>query len=1284
MSEIKEWVSEYEEEKNSNKNQTDLNSLLNRAKSDFIEEGFSKDWDFLDIEDEHFDSVAFDNFLVYLEWKNSYSILATELAWYSDIQKQSIKNQLKQDVLKNTIKNKKNIDTLKDIYKEEFKIKSWEDIEKKLKKLKSYELTDLLNSELKRRKFIDNNYNKNEYEEIDNTEDFLKEINIEWIDISKLEKWQQEAILKFKETQDLNNIEFLHFLSVFNKDQKIAILKFFKVSISLFDLIKESIVNKDTAKSLLEKTIKNSYPKLEKTEIKNFVNNWVSNDILLKDIKLSIEELENLWDKEIKNLLRNKEVLSNLSEKISEKEMELEEWDLNDKLKLDERWNIHQKFIDLVKTDHRNVWDKTRSTIENFSEWNYIKIRLNWKDSYFQVWSTELWKDTIESKLFKIKNLASPFGDWLLKPDQVNEDSMAYEKLYEVFKNANKQKWAEVEFIDKKEFNENWNLNFIDSKENISSQEDLKDKLISNWNLDENLRWVSLNELCFLDDTDEKKGDYVPFYRYFQAVTNDWLVFEGSNQKMSFSDFFTSIEKWWENNNWYKKYKFERKIFSSSDIFEKEPLSDIALHKDWKKLVDKSSKNESWAWEIKLFKSWNQWLYVHEASDWKISYSLWTIKKENKWKFYSKEEKAKWKKDKISSTTYNFKDSWKWSSFENYNDFILHIKEFWFSAVPVDWVLIETEEEKKQKKLLDSKWWFFGKMFNNASITELIQWWKMLVDAVEQHLEHWNKLRASKFAEKFWKILPNSISSKLRSTAEKETNELIEKRIWMWKDVWSDVATVDIERNILLNPNAEDHDILAAVQYMVEKNWTLYAKALNKYRPWPNSNYSDHLWFIKLWWTKEQFLKEKAKITKANWETIAGRDDPEIFSEEKLLMSVLWDWAKSGRFPSKTHKNFWWKVETGHKKRMEKWVEETSTYYTASDKVEYALGYLWKWEWSRFLWAMEKTFWKDSDRYSMNVMPFVLWMSWLTRTWHSGQVMELHKLDWTTAYPTLEMMKSDEWVELYQEAIHTFLKASWNEKQSERLKELKNPINKSWWDSLHKFFMDNNKLLTDFITLKDWFAATRRDDHPILWQFYDRITDKLSDGEYALNEDSLKARTYEESAFADSKGKLDNITLNNDWTLRDMKSKRLIDIYWKRLQYISKLPSDKKNKNIWITDEHRKKLWLNVFEPFMGYMDWPLSWHYEKYSKWDIDKFYRMDTAKRLKNYGLLLPVWEDDIDKIWKETFLEKAYQHSLNWSWSSVWNVNDEVSDAMKDILEWKVVNNPDYEPVEDEKVA
>jgi hypothetical protein len=57
---------------------------------------------------------------------------------------------------------------------------------------------------------------------------------------------------------------------------------------------------------------------------------------------------------------------------------------------------------------------------------------------------------------------------------------MAYEKLYELLKNAKNKENTSVEFINKEIFESNKDLNFVDTKENISSEEDLKDKLISN------------------------------------------------------------------------------------------------------------------------------------------------------------------------------------------------------------------------------------------------------------------------------------------------------------------------------------------------------------------------------------------------------------------------------------------------------------------------------------------------------------------------------------------------------------------------------------------------------------------------------------------------------------------------------------------------------------------------------------------------------------------------------------------------------------------------------------
>jgi hypothetical protein len=66
---------------------------------------------------------------------------------------------------------------------------------------------------------------------------------------------------------------------------------------------------------------------------------------------------------------------------------------------------------------------------------------------------------------------------------------------------------------------------------------------------------------------------------------------------MSFSDFFAEIQRHKD------KYKFEKRIFSTTEITEKEPLKDIALHKDFKKLVLKEDKDNSDANKIDYFVS---------------------------------------------------------------------------------------------------------------------------------------------------------------------------------------------------------------------------------------------------------------------------------------------------------------------------------------------------------------------------------------------------------------------------------------------------------------------------------------------------------------------------------------------------------------------------------------------------------------------------------------------------------------------------------------------------------
>ena len=378
MAEIKEWVSEYEDGKieKKNKSSTDTNSLLNSAKQEFIDEWLSRWWDFLDIQDEHFDIVAFDKFQVFLEWKDRYSILATQLAGYVPESKKSVSSQLKQELIKWSIKIDKNRNTLKDLIEEEYEIKSGDKIEKNIKKLKSSDTQELINSELKRKKFIEKNYKQDQFKSINKDEELDKKINIEWIKFENLSEDQKEAIEKFSNKNYLSPEEYFILLSIFSKKEKIIILKHFNNSFKLSDLLNFWVIDKVKAYWLLEQSIKKTYPRLSKSEIEKYKPSLEWDTSLLNEINISLKELESIWTKTLDNLVDNEKALFNFYNSLNEaneKEYKIAQWNLNEYLSLDENWNIHNNFKYFIgwRVNSWVVWDTVRNTIDNFSEWNY-------------------------------------------------------------------------------------------------------------------------------------------------------------------------------------------------------------------------------------------------------------------------------------------------------------------------------------------------------------------------------------------------------------------------------------------------------------------------------------------------------------------------------------------------------------------------------------------------------------------------------------------------------------------------------------------------------------------------------------------------------------------------------------------------------------------------------------------------------------------------------------------------------------------------------------------------
>jgi len=83
---------------------------------------------------------------------------------------------------------------LKDLIEEEYEIKSGDKIEKNIKKLKSSDTQELINSELKRKKFIEKNYKHGQYTIIQKLDEVLNQIDTDSIDYKDLTSEQQQVI----------------------------------------------------------------------------------------------------------------------------------------------------------------------------------------------------------------------------------------------------------------------------------------------------------------------------------------------------------------------------------------------------------------------------------------------------------------------------------------------------------------------------------------------------------------------------------------------------------------------------------------------------------------------------------------------------------------------------------------------------------------------------------------------------------------------------------------------------------------------------------------------------------------------------------------------------------------------------------------------------------------------------------------------------------------------------------------------------------------------------------
>lgn len=1198
----------------------DYEWLLLRASTSYVDNSLDENLNYFNLETLD-NTKIYKDFWTFVIKDQVFGSLEQEMSTYNWEKKNEIASKIKQLVIQKTARFSINRNILEATFLKDYKITSAKhktSLSKKIKELaREEDINNLLKSELERLSFLQKN--NIEFEDLNENDELIKNIWLN-VDSSKLTDAQSSALKAFYVNHSsLTSEQYVAFLSIFSVADQKKILEYFIRDVSLSDLISKQIITQTEAEGYLKAEIQKAYKNIPKVDVDKAISTWVD----FSWVRISTKDLS---QSHMSKLLNSSVALESFFHEMNEaREKVIQELDKDyvDNIEYDEDsdWNIklHENFLGFIKQEV-SKWrldENIENSIANFQQWWYIKFKKGWKTMYYYVEEVDSWS-THWGKSILLKNLYSYEGDWKVRTKETAPSEVyTYKQFYRTLKNLSDDEEGSIDFLSGNDFSDLW-LDETNAENNIQTAAELVRKIFSiNDKQDTSLEWRDLTNLTFLDAKQDPKAFF--WFESINDVTGE-LTLEGNWQSMSYSSFFESFV-WWG-------YIFQEAIKDASTAFATGEAWSVWMHESsdilvaaskTKEKVDK--KNDS----ITHYVKWNVGIRINNISEWIVDYTFWTIQK-------------KWETEKIFNESYHCK---------NWNQFLYDISSNNLEAE----MSPKLEDGEKQT----SSWWGIWKFFANAStLAQLWMAWKMLLNWVEEYVERWDKLKASRLAQSMWKLIPvESVRSKIDYLREEETKKRIQELVDELKRK-KDYSGY-IKKYILDKPSASDWEVYAGMQCMVEKTGGLNTKALN----WEQWKFK---WYKKLWWAKGDELYKKMEDEAAQ----ADSDDPTSFTEEKLIESLLWDKDrfKKGLF-DRAWKEFWNALNKGISEESEDGTNKTAGSNNIHGKVSYFLDVLGNNELANTTGSLIQLLWKNSWPFNMWKAPFIFVASNVWKDLNPTLLGKITKkaFEWSYAYLQLAVRKDTN--ELFNDSIVTFLKEEVSAEAGKEyawimgmsLRERVKKLNDFWelhWNQIQKFLNmeDGNMVL-----------GMKRNKQPYL-DLYNKLSGVYNNGWYSVDEDELNEGVTADSAFPTVWDKhVKAIELDSQWSwFRTPKARKIADAYFLRLENIRDNSSLNREEKKELFDHIYKNLWNRMAEVVSTSITRP----------WFDDGY----VMKQLTSRNLILKIRENK--ELWDEEFLQKAFDTFMDGSWSTgnsaIEQQSDRNSSLIRDTLEWIDNDVPD----------
>lgn len=1082
------------------------------------------------------------------------------------------------------IKLKENRNAILGLFKSVYKLdkKDVSNLEQGLNKIWIVEAQELLESESARVNFLKKSiWNKKVKTITKNIEESLKEIK--WFEFDKLSKEEQTAIKNFAVGWYVSE-ELITFLWKLSFDAKKSILLAFMPVLSLWILEKLWILGKEDVERIVNDRINNlvkdfgdeEKQKNAKTKILKYVDDDYKNWILVQTSAL----LWNIWENN-SVLLGDKESINNAIDQIftSENITSVINSIKND-IESEENRNSIRNQKDFIKrlknSNFRNI-----SWINNIlTSWSVIAWELyeNYSNRHFYLQIVSVWENSVE--IFDRTH-----NNWIVKKVEWETRSLNYQELFNILSNISVNNWKiDIKTAEEISYQiENWAINAFEWSWKIENLNELKvalDASDPSWRDVELKVWMTF-EFSWKDSSKVAIWKITNINDKWVTIASEWPLIDLSYKE--FCDAFIS-EKWKRLTN----------ITDYNSVIES-----IKKHKDWEKFRDlelkkdvlvpkNQEKNEKHPW-VNFFVWKNGFLEIKKVHWDRIEVIIWT------WEEKEKEYKVK----KAEKTTL---------SYEVFYWYIIKNK----LEPKIDKKLTELTEPINKKNPW-KRFSFWNHVFWMQNIITIWMWAKQFVDSLKATLKENNELQAAEFALALWKVLPASMKQDLQNRVESAQKKKTKEKVDMLSQM-NIVLSIQYVEKILKTSNSYQHEIEAALMFVLEKHGWLYPMTLQKYS-W------SYLWYEKLWWKVwDKMFKEYMR------DTINDNREP---TEEWLITKLLVKQSMQDDkeyFPKRRTTIVWeffWACWNWRDNSMNAWEKEWKSYSTLWWRKWVAIWKLKEWRHMFAIWCFKSVLDKWWNPKEKNHIPFMILMSWLPKKLHQSTTGMLKWLWFGHQVPALFFCQNPWLVDAFEKIMLKFAKQEWKSCYDELLTIIKERDSWAKWEketleALDKYWEKYGwSLWPKLNTVDDSAYLLSKEDNDIAQYF--------SLAKVIADNNSKSKENFENNVY-----KQDNTLMlyswwskyfssmvwwiQPSWILRDWLPTDVFDNFVKKIENIRSYCAPWKKAEDKESEEWRKKLFIALNRIAAVYVK-------DHFSSWRIMD---SDIYKKLYKMGLWLPTQEN------------------------------------------------------------